>query len=92
MVENESDEQNGIKKLTASPEIIAWKQTGSFHRDIIERERSKENKRLMREQKAKFESKILGLADIERKEDFYTRLEKEEESRKDNNYASELNQ
>ena len=46
----------------------------------------------MREQKAKFESKILGLADIERKEDFYTRLEKEEESRKDNNYASELNQ
>jgi hypothetical protein len=91
-VENESDEQNGIKKLTASPEIIAWKRTGSYHRDIIERERSKENKRLMREQKAKFESKILGLADIERKEDFYTRLEKEEESRKDNNYASELNQ
>ena len=92
MLENESDELNRHKQLTANPQIIAWKEKGSFHHDVIERERSKENKRLKKERDAKFESKILGLADIVRKEDFYTRLENEEEKQKENTYAADMNQ
>ena len=64
LADNESDELNHHKQLTASPQILAWKEKGSFHHQMIERKRSQENVRRKKELQAKFESKILGLADI----------------------------
>jgi predicted double-glycine peptidase len=40
LAENESDEQNQHNKLQVSPQIVAWKEKGSFHYQMIDRKRS----------------------------------------------------
>lgn len=48
----------------ASPEIIAYKQAGSYHRQVINRRLQKQSQEAMNLDKQEFESKHLGLAEL----------------------------
>lgn len=75
-MDDASDEGQKVKKLNASPEVVAWKSKSSYHHFVLDREKRLEQEEKRKQMEDPIEKKILGLADLADRGDLFSKVNK----------------